>query len=745
MAGSINGIIIELRGNPSELRKELEKIETIAGNLNKKLENGGTHWNKIGSSVENLGSTFEKIGNKVSSLGDKLTKNVTNLFLNDVGKIMQKVGDLGSALGTITSGVGTVTKAVGLMKNGIGEATGAAANLAKAMQVAFSPTGLVVGLVAAGVGLMISEFSKAEEENRKQAEASAEAAKKILEEKQAMEDLRNSINTGLQVDLEYIDRTQRLWEELQKITDENGKVKEGYEDRAKLITGELSKALETEIKLTDNVISNYQEMQKEIDNLILKKKGEAILNSSKKKYEDAMENKSQKQQELIDRGKELENAKQDEKTAYDKYFEIESNNKSRFPTEMLDYEIKKRNAKQDWKEKKRKVEEAQQRYDKLNEHVETYSRDIENYEYNLELFTRGTAEDIQQMIDNTGKTYISEGKTIDIEFQRRIKAEQNELNNAKLRNEEAVKNHNKTEEEKTQSTMNEKNRRIGLIVDELNEETLMVGENSEEVKEAWKQLATGSFDIYNEEVNKLPIITQQKIEEITGVAVTKTPEIAQVMEHLGTVGIEALENNEGFKNKALESLNSYMLGLSDEEKRKLLTQIGIQDVEKVMQGLAEGNLSEEAGMEILKNLDKGLRDEEVRKILFGEATSLANKLSRTLTISPTIKAAAWGAKLTKANIPGHKLGLDYVPYDNYLARLHKGERVLTAKENQQLINFEKMPKVIDHTSLITNQIKTNEGKIVCTTPNITFNVQKMDKANLDMAFNYINKRLGTQY
>ena len=61
--------------------------------------------------------------------------------------------------------------------------------------------------------------------------------------------------------------------------------------------------------------------------------------------------------------------------------------------------------------------------------------------------------------------------------------------------------------------------------------------------------------------------------------------------------------------------------------------------------------------------------------------------------------------------------------------------------NQMKTNFSNM---IPNMGTIKQSV-IDQTKTVFTTPNITFNVQKMDEANLDSAFNYINRRLGSQY
>lgn len=78
------------------------------------------------------------------------------------------------------------------------------------------------------------------------------------------------------------------WGLLQSITDENGNVKDGYEDLAEIITGELSEALGIEIELIDGQIQNYKDLVGAIDEAINKKRAELILQSEEEAYAEAL-------------------------------------------------------------------------------------------------------------------------------------------------------------------------------------------------------------------------------------------------------------------------------------------------------------------------------------------------------------------------------------------------------------------------------------------------------------------------
>lgn len=143
---------------------------------------------------------------------------------------------------------------------------------------------LIVNL-ANGSNDLAAEYSKLNGEEQKL----RDETNKLTEAYNDWNESKNKTISNTNAEFAYYDE---LKNELNDIVDENGKVKKGYEDRATVITGILSEALGIEIQITDGVIQKYGELRKSIEEVIVAKKAEAMLNSLEQEYITAIQNKA---------------------------------------------------------------------------------------------------------------------------------------------------------------------------------------------------------------------------------------------------------------------------------------------------------------------------------------------------------------------------------------------------------------------------------------------------------------------
>lgn len=135
-------------------------------------------------------------------------------------------------------------------------------------------------------------------------------------------------------------------------------------------------------------------------------------------------------------------------------------------------------------------------------------------------------------------------------------------------------------------------------------------------------------------------------------------------------------------------------------------------------GIVEGIVSGlgaifEMGPEILEELKRGIA--EAWSSLVSWFNNLWDSLFGGREVDVDVNAAgASGVDGSHAN------GLRYVPYDGYLAQLHRGEQVLTAREAEAY----------------------RSGKAGGRTMNLTINTQSVSPAEIDMIVEYANRKLG---
>lgn len=212
------------------------------------------------------------------------------------------------------------------------------------------------------------------------------AVNSMNEMKTAHEELAAEQQKKLEADFKEIDQITTLKLELDKLVDSNGKVKEGYEDRVKAITGELSDATGIEIELIDGQIQKYEELGKSIDDVITKKKMSALTDSLQEISKQSEENLTQATKNVETFTKELENAEYTlglTQKGTDAYYRAENN---------VD-------------KKRKKLEEAVRVHDEC-------LRDMAVSEKAFKVQSRGNTEEMNAFIASTAVVTDETGKKI---------------------------------------------------------------------------------------------------------------------------------------------------------------------------------------------------------------------------------------------------------------------------------------------------------------------------------------------
>lgn len=270
---------------------------------------------------------------KLYSTATKVSKNQTNLNAAALARLtaMEKA----NALQLVASNGGLTLREtlMGVYSGQIGVTTALTGLWTKAQTalnaaMASNPIGLLVTAGAAlaaciGTAILLTDDEAASTDRL------TEAQKENI---QAAQDEIDSINEkaaarqkNIQAATSEIDNAEALWGELQKIVDANGKVQAGQEARAAYITDELSSALGVEISLNDGLIQNYSDLKKSVYDLIAAKKAEAVLDSMKSDYADAMKEQADKAAELADAYEKL-SSKKSKIAELEKELEAESAN-----------------------------------------------------------------------------------------------------------------------------------------------------------------------------------------------------------------------------------------------------------------------------------------------------------------------------------------------------------------------------------------------------------------------------------
>lgn len=381
--------------------------------------------------IKNSGAVedFSDIVGTLAEKGLPVLSKAISFVVNNIKPLIITVGTAATTFATLNAAMAVAntitatTTAIKGLTTGVSLATKAQTIWNAVMSA--NPIGAVltaVGLLTTGIILLATSQDEAKkstdllsESQRATVTAAEEAAEAYRETKAAADEMSEA-------ELANIDYTERLWGELKNLADENGKVKEGYEGRAQFILGELNEALGTEYTLNGNIIGQYGEMKKSIEDVILTKKAQVLLTTYEESYKAAIENVAEAERARATQAQEL--ALQEEK-ATQKQLEYKSALEN-FEAKVADNRAYRNTVrgsaeeatvgllKAEAEKEKNILAEKEQAYNNTENELYTYYQDIANYEKASTLVLEGETGKAVTLLNNLGSGFKTVASTAEL-------------------------------------------------------------------------------------------------------------------------------------------------------------------------------------------------------------------------------------------------------------------------------------------------------------------------------------------
>lgn len=674
---------------------------------------------KLTPEVRKFVDTGTNLVKKFNDMSDAEKTNVVNIGKMATviplatlagGKLLGSMLKLGKGMVNFNAQASLLVQAIGLYRQGeikaalaTGEWFSSLSKLGTGiMSFITNPAGAaVIGVAALTVALI---------ENTREMENYKKAGSKMSEEEQMLIDrtkeLKQAYDESNKSKLDAIKSAndestaqQTLWEKLQGTVDANGRVLAGKEAYAQFIAGELSDSLGKEISIVDGQIQEYDKLKNTIQQVIEKKRAEAIQSAMQEQYSEAI----QKQSEAVllynqNLGKvettkqRLKKAEQEAKKAVDDYtgsLELGTGKANPYYNTMLEAQGKVEGLKD-------KLNQQTKAVDDSREAMEGYNQTVANYEGLSSALIEGDAQKISDALlkvqnsfqtanTATRESLEEQAQTLNEKYEQMKQAladgatgvTEESVAQIKALSDQANKElEAKLEQDK--NTLKTKFQQVGIEAPQSLIDSL--ASKSDTVQQTTMNILTNMANGVSIKKGELTTLFRQLGIDVPNSLVTQLASMSPSVQQQAVQLLMQLQNGEASQRPAvLQQMRDLGIKVDDSVASGIHGNTGKVKTESGKVGSAGHSEMQSKMNKTLKspNVDRNTTSSASREAssAFSAMQSFFAGRSIGVKIRATVEAA-------KQAVNGHHAnGLDYVPYNGYIAELHKGERVLTKQEN----------------------------------------------------------------